>query len=134
MLGLAQYFSIFFLRRPLEMNEFFGSSAPMYRFLQLADIDNRLLSKAFEVSIIKPDEYGFFKQWYLVSDDSKHHDLARHVVLVTSLGPDLEPTFRHLSSGPSGGTNAMAKAKANLRAVVAVFSEQKGDSSASFRS
>ena len=90
--------------RPIPKEYFSSMSTVWAHILKLAKIDDNLASKKFKEFITAPSKYGFRRYFYQASDDSEHHGVNRHVLLVSdNVGEaeDVDPSFRHLTSSQS---------------------------------
>jgi hypothetical protein len=130
--SMMNCFAVLLLGRPLTLLEFSSTSTLRSRFVRLYEIDSFRCNVKFEKFITKPDEYGFHRVWYMVTDDSKHHDQSRHATLISVHREDGEdqsdnngspkPSIRLVTASVAGSKDSDGNASLNFSAVTECFS------------
>jgi hypothetical protein len=123
--SLWNAFALLMIGRPLKLQEFSSSATLRYRFQRLYMIDRYRFRTEFEKYITARSEKGFYRLWYMVTDDSKHHDRDRHVCLMsahraedpsdTNASPN--PCFRLLTASVAPSKDSDGNASLNVSAA-----------------
>lgn len=97
---------------------FFSSMTTVWaHILKLSKMDDDLASKKFQDFITVPSKHGFRRYFYQASDDSEHHGVNRHVLLVSDNageGEEIDPSFRHLTSSQSISKDSEGNSEKNV--------------------
>jgi hypothetical protein len=122
--SLMNCFAVLMLGRSLTPLEFSSVSTLRSRFVQLYEIERYRFGVDFETFITVPDEYGFYRVWYMVTDDSKHFDKSRHGCLLSTHREDqsenngsLKPSIRLLTASVAGSKDSDENASLNFAAA-----------------
>jgi hypothetical protein len=123
--SLWNAFALLMIGRPLTQQEFSSSATLRYRFQRLYMIDKYRFHAEFEKYITARHEKGFHRLWYMVTDDSKHHDRDRHVCLMTAHRADdpsdtnasPNPCFRLLTASVAPSKDSDGNASLNVSAA-----------------
>lgn len=129
--SLWNCFAVLTLGRPLEEDEFVSIRTLRTRFQRLDLIDWQQFNEEFTKWITTPDEYGFRRLWYMVSDDSRHFDMDRHVCLMTAHRPRKDksdatpnPCFRLLTAAAAVSKGSAGNSALNIEAAQERLSEE----------
>eukprot|EP00978_Attheya_sp_CCMP212_P000714 scaffold1423_cov39-Attheya_sp.AAC.1 len=124
---LMNNFAILLLGRPLTLPEFSSASTLRSRFTRLYQIERHRFSVKFETHITALIMKNFHQLWYMVSDDSKHHDRSRHVCLMTAhreeekdksdMNDSPNPCFRLMTASVAGSKDSSGNAALNVSAA-----------------
>jgi hypothetical protein len=118
-ISLWASFYALIMRSPLDLEKFVGPTALWNNFQQMYLIDQALATTEFIERITKPTEYGFDRRVFTSSDDSNHHGRNRHVLLISCIDNDGQPSFRLLTA--SVNQEKTRNADKNAKLIIKVF-------------
>lgn len=97
-ISLWALFYTLIMGQALAMNQFISPTALWNNTQRMHHIDQALWTADFTSRITKPTSNGFTRKFYTASDDSKHINGNRHVVIMSCAADEGEPSFRHMTS------------------------------------
>jgi len=111
--ALLNCFSLLLLGYTLGIHEFPSTRTIVTRVLWLHKVDWANFRMLFKPKIQKLTKNGFVRLWYHVSDDSEHHKVNRHILLMTCLDGEDIPMFKFLTASESAKKDSDSNAKLN---------------------
>ena len=112
--ALLNCFAVLLIGRTLRDDEFPSRKTIMDHMLVLHKLEWKQFCIEFEPKIQRCTKHNFKRLWYSISDDSKHHRVDRHILLMSSLDADDLPIFKLLTAAMSASKDSAGNADANV--------------------
>jgi hypothetical protein len=115
--SLMNCFAVLLLGRSLKLEEFPSFATLSARIYRHQLFDWQFFLNDFKVKITTPDQHGFPRFWYFITDDSKHHKEDRHAALMSALEGD-EPCFKLLTTMVAASKDSDGNSRLNVRTIM----------------